>query len=382
MSKENVIIIIPTYNEEENIAKTIDLILTQTDSLEDYKVGILVFDSHSNDATADIVQQIASANSLVHFEQEPQKTGLGSAYMQAMRIAMDKLNADIIFEFDADGSHQPCYIAPMLQLMKNNDVVVGSRYIHGGSIPADWGFSRKFLSLAGNVVARLLLTRKYKDLTSGLRATRTSILRKILPGKFLSNHYAYKLQLYWLLYYAKARIAEYPIVFIDREKGKSKLPKNSIYDSLRVLFTLRLKALKQYITMCCVGSLGALIQFTIYNCLRNWHYSTFVSSQLAIIAAMLSNFIFNHYVTFKHNTKVKLNKTTFFSRFTQFLIYSICMIYLQSTWVYLSVNYFGSGTLKENIIVAIGIYLGSILNYLFYSNIIWPKTEASEEPRA
>ena len=381
MSQEKAVIIIPTYNEEENIANTIKMVLAATDSLDDYQVEVLVFDSNSTDSTAEIVQQMVANSSRVHFAKEPQKTGLGSAYLQAMHFAIDNLNADIVFEFDADGSHQPHYIAPMLELLKNHDVVVGSRYIPGGSIPSDWGINRKLLSIAGNWIARLLLTRKYKDLTSGLRATRATYLKKILPAKFLSNHYAYKLQLYWLLYQAKARIVEFPIVFIDREKGNSKLPRNSIIDTLRVLTTLRLAQLRQYLTMCFVGSFGALIQFIVYNCLRNEHYSAFVSSQIAISAAMLSNFTFNHFITFRRQSRgVPLNKSALINRLTQFILYSVSMVYFQSFLVYLGVHFLGTGTLIENLIVAASIYLGSIVNYLFYSNIIWPKNNAVLDP--
>lgn len=373
MSKEKAIIIIPTYNEEENIAHTIEMVLNQTEHLDDFQVEILVFDSQSTDATTQIVKTITTGTSRVHFAEEPYKTGLGSAYLQAMRIAIDDLNADIVFEFDADGSHKPCYIAPMLELLKNNDVVVGSRYISGGAMPADWGMNRKILSIGGNWMARLFLTRKYKDLTSGMRATRTSLLKKILPKAFLSNNYAYKLQLYWLLHQAKARIVEFPIVFIDRAKGDSKLPKNSIIDSMRVLTLLRLNPLKQYIVMCCVGSVGALIQFALYNGLRSVHYTPFVASQFAIGAAIASNYIFNNRITFKRNTSIVMQKSAQISRFSQFLLYSFAMIYIQSAWVHYSVDYFGTGTMKENIIVVLGIYLGSILNYFFYSTIVWPK---------
>lgn len=373
MSKEKAIIIIPTYNEEENIANTIQLVLQQTDSLDDFQVEILVFDSQSTDNTATLVNDLAQRfPGIIHFASEAQKTGLGSAYIQAMNRAIDVLQADIVFEFDADGSHQPMYIPAMLELLKTHDVVVGSRYIPGGSMPKDWGIHRKLLSRGGNWIARLLLTNKFKDLTSGMRATRTSVLKKVLPDRFLSNHYAYKLHLYWLLFQAKAKIIEYPITFIDREKGYSKLPKNSIVDSIRVLINLRFNKLKQYIIMCLVGSLGALIQFSCYSVLRSYDFSPFIASQIAMSIAILSNFTLNSRITFKrHKINTPLQKSALLSRLTQFILYSIGMIYLQSTWVSLAVDYFGSGVTKEGIIVLFGIYIGSMINYLFYSTVIW-----------
>ena len=163
-----------------------------------------------------------------------------------MNYALLHLNADVVVEFDADLSHQPQYLAPMLALLKTCDVVMGSRYLAGGSIPADWGLQRKFLSVMGNQVARLTLTRRYHDLTSGFRATRREILCAALPSQFYSNHYAYKLHLLWLLHQNNARILEFPIHFVDREQGESKLPANSIKDALRVIAKLRYVTAKQF----------------------------------------------------------------------------------------------------------------------------------------
>ncbi|KTD75511.1 glycosyltransferase family 2 protein [Legionella waltersii] len=373
MQKEKVIIIIPTYNEEENIAQTIHQILECTDQVQDFQIEVLVFDSNSKDSTAGIVKSIAEHCSRVHFAQEPFKTGLGSAYLQAMNIAMSTLNADIVFEFDADGSHQPQYIVPMLETMKTHDVVVGSRYVPGGSIPKNWGWHRKFLSVVGNWIARLVLTRKYKDLTSGLRAVRTNVLKKVLPSQFLSSQYAYKVELFWLLVQSKATVSEYPIEFIDREKGNSKLPRNSIVDTLRVLFRLRQQDVQQYVKMCSVGLLGAIIQFSLYNYLRSIHFSAFFASQIAISAAIVSNFTLNNAFTFQEKLLFKWTKPYFLIRLFQFIVYSVAMIFLQSSFVHMAVEFMGSGVLKENLMVAVGIGIGSIINYLFYSNVIWSK---------
>jgi len=243
MSTPKVVIIIPTYNEASVIQETIQAVFRETSSISEMEIHVLVFDSASTDNTAAIVSHLMHTFQQLHLQTERIKSGLGSAYMQAMRYAFEVLSADIIVEFDADMSHQPKYIAPMLENMKAWDVVVGSRYIAGGQIPDDWGWHRKLLSKAGNFVARLILTRRYKDFTSGFRATRRQVLKPVLPEIFLSNHYAYKLHLLWLLHKNQAKILEYPISFIDRKKGVSKLPTNTILDSLRVLLTLRLHEL-------------------------------------------------------------------------------------------------------------------------------------------
>ncbi len=242
---KSVVIIIPTYNEEQIIKETIHEVFKSL-ATSNYAAHILVFDSCSTDDTQNLVLSLKELYPNLHLQTEPKKTGLGSAYWQAMHYALDHLDADAIIEFDADLSHQPCYLPEIINKLSNYDVVVGSRYIKGGSIPKDWGWHRKCLSVLGNLVARCFLTLKYKDFTSGFRATRSSKLKEALPKQFISNHYAYKLELLWRLHQAKARITEYPIEFIDREKGQSKLPANSIIDSLRVLGILRYRKLKSY----------------------------------------------------------------------------------------------------------------------------------------
>ena len=240
MAKERIVIIIPTYNEGLVIEETIDQVIKVIGQLPQYQVSILIFDSASTDDTQDKVRALqAIYHEQLFLQTEPKKTGLGSAYLQAIRFAFDTLQADIIVEFDADLSHQPKYLPLLFDALKDNDVAIGSRYVRGGSIPHDWGIHRKFLSVLGNYIARAVLSFKYKDFTSGFRATRRSILINALPKHFLSNHYAYKLHLLWILHQNKAKICEIPIDFIDREKGVSKLPANSIMDLLRVIFTLR-----------------------------------------------------------------------------------------------------------------------------------------------
>lgn len=239
-SKEKVMIIIPTYNEAMVIAETLHQVFAATQDLPNFDVEILVFDSASTDTTQLIVRQLQETYpDKLHLQTEPMKSGLGSAYAQAIHHALDHHQAGIVVEFDADLSHQPKYLGPMLQMITECDVVVGSRYIKGGSIPQDWAFHRKFLSVLGNHIARWVLTRRYQDFTSGFRATRRGVLLPILPEKFLSDHYAYKLHLLWLLHQHQARIREFPIQFVDRQQGISKLPTNSIRDALRVIFKLR-----------------------------------------------------------------------------------------------------------------------------------------------
>ena len=247
MPKQKVVIIIPTYNEALMIKETLLQVFNATQTIIDCDPHVLVFDSASTDETQSQVKSLQTQYTNLHLYTEQKKTGLGSAYLKAMRIAMAQLSADVVIEFDADLSHQPHYLAPILNLIKTHDVVIGSRYVPGGSIPQNWALHRKMLSILGNLVSRCILTPRYKDFTSGFRATRTSALKAALPELFLSNQYAYKIELLWALHLNKARIIEFPIEFIDRTSGESKLPTNSILDSLRILITLRARHLYQLI---------------------------------------------------------------------------------------------------------------------------------------
>ncbi len=246
-SKEKVVIIVPTYNEAMVIEETIAQLFVVATTLTAFDIAILIFDSASTDGTAAKVRALQHIYPKLYVQTEPQKTGLGSAYLQAMRYALNHMQADIVLEFDADLSHQPKFIPAMLSCLNSAQVVIGSRYVRGGSIPKNWGIHRKLLSYVGNLIARLILTHRYKDFTSGFRATRAAMLNQALPKAFLSNGYAYKLHLLWLLHQHHAVIREVPIDFIDREKGSSKLPKNSIQDSLRVILQLRCASIKQHI---------------------------------------------------------------------------------------------------------------------------------------
>lgn len=372
---EKVIIIIPTYNEAKTIGQTItELEKTFTTiDVAKYEMHILIFDSNSPDRTAKIVKQLQSQYQNLHLATEKQKSGLGSAYIKAITYAIDELDADIIFEFDADGSHQPKYLTLMMnEFTKGADVVVGSRYIKGGRIPKNWSLDRKILSYGGNLIARLFLTRKYKDFTSGFRGTRTSFLKKIPYQKLFSKNYAYKLHLFWMLHKAKARIVEYPIEFIDRKIGYSKFPKNNVYESLKVVILLRFFELKRYIQVCFVGLGGMIVQLILYNLLRLIHTPVILANLLGIEAAIVTTFMLNNIFTFKDYKMTRQHGAKYITKkFIQFNLCSVGSILIQTGLLALVIAILGTGFWKENITVFIGIIIGSIINYFIYSRWIW-----------
>lgn len=370
MCSEKVVVIIPTYNEALVIEETIAKVFEATASITKMSIHILIFDSNSSDTTQAIVRALMEKYPHLHLLSEPQKTGLGSAYLQAMRYALDELSADYVMEFDADLSHQPHYIPLMLEKLKSHDVVIGSRYIPFGSIPKNWGWHRKLLSVVGNFIARVVLTFQYKDFTSGFRITHKAALEKALPKNFISNHYAYKIQLLWSLHKNKAKISEYPIIFMDREKGKSKLPSNSILDTLKVLFLLRLYDMKAYLNMCLVGLSGMVVQMLVYNVLRQ-EVPLKSALQCAVACSILNNFMLNYLITFRKRAPLHwIQKLRLFSLF---IGYSLLMISAQSYWLQLGIQYLGAGYFNENMILLSGIVLGSFINYFTYTKAIWQR---------
>ena len=249
---EKVVIIIPTYNESDNIAAIIEKLEKVFTRIPDYHMQMLIYDSHSPDGTAQIVKTYQHHFQNIFLCAEAEKSGLGNAYRQAMQYADHVLGADIVFEFDADGSHNPEDLLPMMDAFrKGATVVTGSRYVMGGSIPRNWALHRKLLSVFGNLFARVWLSPALKDYTTGFRGTRVPALRKVNLATLKSSGYAYKIHLLWSLYRQGEYITEIPIHFIDREKGVSKLPKNNIIESLWLVMTLRFDIMKQWVLCKC-----------------------------------------------------------------------------------------------------------------------------------
>lgn len=348
-------------------------------AIKNQNINILVFDSNSSDNTVSIAKEKQAHYSNIYLYTENQKSGLGSAYVKAMKIAIIELKADFVFEFDADGSHQPKYIPAMIALLENGaDVVVGSRYVKSGGIPSNWGLHRKLLSILGNWVTRIFFTRKYKDYTSGFRGTKTEFLEKINLEKLISKNYAYKLHLFWELHVLGANIVEYPIEFIDRKKGYSKFPKNNLIESLKVVVTLRIRTLRRYFSICLVGLSGMLLQLLSYNIFRYMiHpvYANIVSIQLAI----LSNFLLNNKISFCDRRLNHTNKKRrYLIKFIQFNIFSLGSMLGQTVILWLGIGWLGHGVVSENIFVILGIIIGSIYNYFVYSHIIWKRNKKDE----
>lgn len=236
MNSMNARIIIPTYNERENIT----LLIKEIFKVVPEETRILAVDDGSPDGTADLVRDYAARDSRVSLMTRQGKFGMGSAYQAAFRRALDEGGDDCIVTMDADFSHGPQYIPELIAGAAEHDLVVGSRYIKGGGI-ANWNPWRKTLSIGGNWYARLITGTPIRDLTAGFSCMRTDFLRDIPFEQVQSKGYAWWIALRTIFHRRNARIKEIPILFTERRFGKSKLSTNIIYEGLiepwRIKFT-------------------------------------------------------------------------------------------------------------------------------------------------
>lgn len=237
-------IVVPTYNESANITVLLDRIFAnaQQHSGKGVAISVLVVDDSSPDGTAAIVREYAKRNANVHLLLREEKAGLGAAYIAGLTHAMETLEPDVLFEMDADLSHDPEYIFIMLEeVQRGADFVIGSRYVAGGSIPENWGAHRKLISKAANMYARTVLTlADVHDCTSGFRAIRASTLRQIDFSQLSVKGYAFQVSLLDAAIRSGANVTEIPIAFIDRTRGASKMRLKDVTEG--GLLVLRMRA--------------------------------------------------------------------------------------------------------------------------------------------
>lgn len=221
---DKVLVIIPTYNEAENIAPIVARLRRSVPTAD-----VLVADDNSPDGTGDIADRLAAADSHVHVLHRAGKEGLGAAYMAGFAWGLDK-GYDVLVEHDADGSHQPEQLPAVLDGLKTADMVKGSRYVAGGSV-VNWPKSRELLSRGGGLWTRLMLGIPVKDITGGLNAFRASTLRAIMP-KISSVGYNFQVDLTWQALQQGLVVKEVPIEFVERERGQSKMSSRIVVEAL------------------------------------------------------------------------------------------------------------------------------------------------------
>jgi dolichol-phosphate mannosyltransferase len=235
---EKTLIIIPTYNELENIKLIIPTILNirYKDSID-----ILVVDDNSPDGTASFVEEYSKTFEHVKLLKREKKMGLGTAYIAGFKYALLH-GYDFIFEMDADFSHDPKEIKNFLKVIRDYDLVLGSRYVDGINV-LHWPMSRLLLSYFANIYTRLVTSMPIKDATGGFKCFRRKVLESINLDKIKSNGYAFQIEMTFKAYKKGFKIKEIPIVFSDRVKGTSKMSKKIVREAVFLVWKLRISSL-------------------------------------------------------------------------------------------------------------------------------------------
>lgn len=230
---ERALVIVPTYNERDNIRRIIDTVLSQGSQID-----ILVVDDGSPDGTGAIVDDMAERSSRVNVLHRPRKMGLGTAYLAGFKWALER-DFEFIFEMDADFSHDPNHLPLFLDAAEDSDLVLGSRYRQGKVTVVNWPISRLILSYVANIYARMVTGLPLFDGTGGFKCFRRKVLEAIPLSNVRSNGYAFQIEMSFRAWRAGFRIVEIPIVFVDRTEGQSKMSRRIVWEAIWMVWRLR-----------------------------------------------------------------------------------------------------------------------------------------------
>jgi dolichol-phosphate mannosyltransferase len=233
---EQSLIIIPTYNEADNVSKIIPAVLAQNEGFQ-----VLIVDDNSPDGTATLIKEMQQTNSRIHLIERPNKMGLGTAYVAGFKYAL--LNGfNFVFEMDADFSHDPTMLLNLWEKTKDYDLIIGSRYVSGVNV-VNWPLRRLILSYSANLYTRIITGLPVKDATAGFKCYRRAVLESFDLDSIKSNGYSFQIETNYLAWKHGFRLYEVPIVFTDRREGVSKMSKHIVYEAAWMVWKLKFRTL-------------------------------------------------------------------------------------------------------------------------------------------
>ncbi|HOV46710.1 MAG: polyprenol monophosphomannose synthase [Spirochaetes bacterium] len=232
---EKILVIIPTYNEKENIEGIITSVFR---NCKDHPLSILVVDDNSPDGTSEIVENMMEKFSYLFLIKRKKKEGLGKAYVAGFNWGLDR-DYSYFCQMDADFSHNPVYLPEMLKLLSSYDFIIASRYISNGGVEG-WGIIRKVISKGGSLYARIVLGKNVKDFTGGYNLWKREVLESIDLNSIFSSGYSFQIEMKYRAICNGFKYVEYPILFLDRKEGKSKMSKSIVLEAAINVLKLRL----------------------------------------------------------------------------------------------------------------------------------------------
>lgn len=233
---DKALVIIPTYNEVENVPEIVPRVLAQDPRLE-----VLIVDDNSTDGTGEKVEAMRAEEPRLHCLHRPGKMGLGTAYVDGFRYALEH-DYDLVFEMDADFSHDPEALTAFLEAVRDADLVVGSRYLNGVTV-VNWPLSRLILSYGANLYTRLITWMPLKDATGGFKCFRRRTLEAVDLSRVHSDGYGFQIEMNYKVWRRGLRVKEIPILFVDRRVGISKMNRRIIWEAMWLVWKLRFQAL-------------------------------------------------------------------------------------------------------------------------------------------
>lgn len=367
MRLKKAVIILPTYNEKKNVDQLISQVFAAIETIEQWNIEVLVVDSNSPDGTAELVKKLQKKYRSLYLLETP-KEGLGKAYIRGFEYAINQMNAFLVFEMDADLSHDPNLLPQFIEKIQSGaDFVIGSRYTKGGSIPNNWGWHRKLFSVLGNWIVRLGFMRfKITDWTSGYRAIKSWLITSSLDNIRNYSGYVFQVAILDHAVSQKANIQEIPLKFVDRIEGVSKMQSTQyILQTLLYVFTK-----SPFVKFVIVGGIGFLIDiglFYYFHTLRN--FPTWQSNLISTETALLSNFMLNNFWSFAHK-KVDHSPFSYIKGFLKFNLVSSGSILIQIIGMEIAKMLFGPTDVLIYKVIII-VFLVIPYSYFFYNKFIW-----------
>ncbi|MDP3726975.1 MAG: glycosyltransferase family 2 protein [bacterium] len=377
-----VVIILPTYNEKGNIERLIPILEEKVfPQIKNHKMHILVADDNSPDGTANEVKKLMKEWNNIDLTIGV-KHGLGAAYVRGMNYAITKMNAQVMFEMDADLSHDPGKVPEFLQKIDEGyDMVIGTRYSQGGSIPKNWGFHRKLFSIFGNLLVRTVLTRFWvHDWTGGFRALRKEVFLKEKSELTAFRGYTFQISSLHKAIRDGFKIAEVPIHFTDRTLGRSKIaPREYILDVLKYIFTARFFELlySPFIKYAITGFIGYFINAISLEVFRSYFgFHSGLAGALGAELAIIWNFILNNFWAFSRYKITAPQKIPL--KFFQFNLISIGSVIMIFAVITLGITLFGDTRLVRQLFLVLVLgFLVIPYSYSMYNVFIWKRWHIS-----